>query len=79
MKTLVVRPIVRRVVVRSPGPQGVAGPQGPAGPAGPPGTAMDQYLDDLLDVAAHAPSAGQFLAFDGGTWVPANSIDGGPY
>ena len=79
MRTLVVCTLVRRVVVRSPGPQGVAGPTGPAGPAGPPGTATDQYIDDLLDVAAASPSRGQFLAFDGGTWVPADVIDGGSY
>jgi hypothetical protein len=79
MRTLVVRPTVRRIVVRSPGPQGVAGPAGPAGPQGPPGTANDQYIDDLLDVAAASPARGQFLAFDGGTWVPSDSIDGGSY
>jgi len=79
MRTLVVRPLVRRVVVRTPGPQGPAGPTGPAGPPGPPGQGTDQRLDDLIDVAAPSPARGQFLAFDGGTWVPADLVDGGSY
>lgn len=33
-------------------------------------TAGIAYLDDLLDVSASAPAAGEFLKWDGTTWVP---------
>jgi len=79
MRTLVVRPLVRRVVVRTPGPQGPAGPTGPAGPPGPPGQGTDQRPAFTPLRPAPSPARGQFLAFDGGTWVPADLVDGGSY
>ena len=48
------------------GSQGSQGPQGPVGPAGSIGTVT---LDDLTDVVITTPTTGDFLKYNGTSWV----------
>ena len=56
------------------GPVGPAGPQGPQGPQGIPGPATS-VIDDLTDVTAPTPAAGDVLRYSNAQWRNFPEVD----